>query len=441
MTLITITVVLLLAFASTTAIKAVDINEYPYILYDDGTGTIIISDMELQYAQIGESGWNPVTAKIGTWINTPIDDVGMADNDNNDYYWGVSRAKANGYTLVPQMVDGVIVYDVNPNWYGIISSNGNVSKSIFIIEPQYTFPTGELYGNYNPTGWGQVPDLPDNIAGKTVEEIIAEQTELTRIGEHAQQIQEITVNIIQDYNAGYVDKNTLERQLEANEAELDMLNNTAGASIGDLIAINNAITQNQTAQQILNRDEIIQKLEEENTELKSTITDHNTVNNTLRNYINNQLTNAEMYYNMWQQDTAEQDNVVNNIRITINRLKTAITNTSYQSVADQQAITNAIDYCNSLIDTIYKSHDLDKTVSNEAQTSISEENEYFEELLAETSSSIAEMSPSNEITDEEMNVALEIVNGVWDNPIIKKILPLTCCFLVICVALGIKYRL
>lgn len=426
MTLITITVVLLLAFASTTAIKAVDINEYPYILYDDGTGTIIISDMELQYDQIGESGWNPATAKIGTWINTPIDDVGMADNDNNDYYWGVSRAKANGYTLVPQMVEGVIVYDVNPNWYGIISSNGNVSKSIFIIEPQYTFPTGELYGNYHPTGWGQVPALPDNIAGKTVEEIIAEQTEVTSIGEQAQAIQVESVSALDDYNNGVISRSQLNTILADNEDELNVLNSSSGASIGDLIVINNAITQNQTIQQISNKDEIIDSLTVSSNLSSNLYTIRDGVRNKQIQYQNGEVT---------------QEEAVNYIKTRTNLLHSYLQNSNYSSIADQQAIQNTIEMIEMSLQSIVNYSDLDKTVSNEAKTSISEENEYFNELLAETTSSIADMSPSNEITSEEMNVAMEIVNGIWDNPIIKKILPLTCCFLVICVALGIKYRL
>lgn len=419
-----------LAFVSTTVIEAADINEYPYILYDDGTGTIIISDRLLQYGQIGESGWNPVTAKPGTWINTPIDDAGTADNDNSDYFWGISRAKANGYTLVPQLVDGVIVYDVNPNWYGIISSNGNVSKSIFIIEPQYSFPTGELYGNYDPAGWGETLILPDNIAGKTIEEIIAEQTEVTSIGQQAQAIQQESVSALDDYNNGIISRSQLDTIIADNEDELNVLNSTSGASIGDLIVINNAITQNQTIQQISNKDEIISELE-----------DDLTTNSQLPSKVASAINLVRAYYNTWKNGTSTQEETILNIETQLNELRKLIYNSNYQSVADQQQINNAILYSQSVAELIHNSNDLDKTVSNEAQTSISEENEYFNELLAETSSSIADMSPSNEITDEEMNVALEIVNGVWDNPIIQKILPLTCCFLVICVALGIKYRL
>lgn len=442
-TLTIIIVALLLVSVFTTGIEAASINEYPYILYDDGTGTIIISDTELQYGQIGESGWNPVTVQIGTWVNTPIDDTGGPNNnDNNDYYWGTSGKRAKGYTLIPQMVDGVIVYDVNYNWYGIISSSGYVSKSIFIIEPQYTFPTGNLYGNYSPSGYsGTVGTLPDNIAGKTVEEIIEEQTAITTIGEQAQLLQDQSIIALNDYNAGNITIEELNIVLANIDQNLQVLNETAGASIGDLIVINNAITQNQTIQQISNKDEIINKLESENTELKNELKDHLTVNTTLRTYISTELSNADRYYTSWNQNYAEQSVAVNNIKMTISTLKSYITNSSYQSAADQQAINNAIDYCNNLIDSIYKSNDLKKTVSKEAQTSIAEENEYFNELLSETSSSIADMSPSNDITSEEMNVAMEIVNGVWENPIIKKLLPLTCCFLVICVALGIKYRL
>lgn len=427
---------------SITGIDAASINEYPYILYDDGTGTIIISDTELQYAQIGETGWNPVTVQIGTWVNTPIDDTnGPNDNDNSDYYWGTSGSRAYGYTLIPQMIDGTIVYDVNKNWYGIITSNGNISKSIFIIEPQYTFPTGELYGNYNPTGWGEVLALPDNIAGKTVEEIIEEQTAITTIGEQAQAIQDESVQALNDYNDGTITQTELNTILTDNEAELTALSENSAASIGDLIVINNAITQNQTIQQISNKDEIVNKLNTENEELKALLNDTLLVNSTLRSRISTYVQNANYTYQYWYQGSYTQDYAMNSLKGSLNSIRSYVTDSAYQSIADQEYMNNALIYVQGLIDTIYKSNDLKKTVSSEAQTSIAEENEYFNELLAETSSSIADMSPSNEITSEEMNVAMEIVNGVWENPIIKKLLPLTCCFLVICVALGIKYRL
>lgn len=119
------------------------------------------------------------------------------------------------------------------------------------------------------------------------------------------------------------------------------------------------------------------------------------------------------------------------------------------TLKDAITVQNGLTYGQIVNDTLlqeqeeayWNERDIDSSVSTKVQQSDQEEIDYLESLIAETEKTISELSPSKEFTSEQISTASEIVEGVWENPIIKKIIPVAACFMVVCVVLGVKYRL
>lgn len=119
------------------------------------------------------------------------------------------------------------------------------------------------------------------------------------------------------------------------------------------------------------------------------------------------------------------------------------------TLKDAITVQNGLTYGQIVNDTLlqeqeeayWNERDIDSTVSSKVQQSDQEEIDYLESLIAETEKTISELSPSKEFTPQQISTASEIVEGVWENPIIKKLIPVAACFMVVCVVLGVKYRL
>lgn len=119
------------------------------------------------------------------------------------------------------------------------------------------------------------------------------------------------------------------------------------------------------------------------------------------------------------------------------------------TVKDAVNANNAITYGQAVNDVLlqeqeeafWETRDINSEVSNKVQQSDQEEIDYLNSLIAETEMSISDMSPSKTLTEEQIQTSTEIINGIWENPIIKKIIPVAACFMVVCVCLGIRYKL
>lgn len=119
------------------------------------------------------------------------------------------------------------------------------------------------------------------------------------------------------------------------------------------------------------------------------------------------------------------------------------------TLKDAITVQNGLTYGQIVNDTLlqeqeqayWNERDIDESVSQEIQNSDQAEIDYLNELIAETEKSISELSPSQDFTQQQIQTASEIVEGIWENPIIKKLIPLAACFMVVCVVLGVKYKL
>lgn len=120
------------------------------------------------------------------------------------------------------------------------------------------------------------------------------------------------------------------------------------------------------------------------------------------------------------------------------------------SVTDVLVLNNIYEMVTNLIGQVQQNRreedywddrDIDESTSDGMQQSDKEEVDYLNELIAETEKSISEISPAKDFTTAQVMVATQIVDGIWENPIIKKLIPVAACFMVVCVVLGVKYRL
>lgn len=163
---------------------------------------------------------------------------------------------------------------------------------------------------------------------------------------------------------------------------------------------------------------------------------------------NTYVTNITNVYNTYKAGGLTLDQAQAQINQNLDNLSNIAT-TPTATLKDAVNVTNALTYGQTVNDTLlqdkeeafWETRDIKENISNEAQTSDQQEIDYLNTIINETTKQISELSPSDNFTQEQISTASEIVTGVWENPIIKKIIPLAACFMVICVALGIRYKL
>lgn len=166
------------------------------------------------------------------------------------------------------------------------------------------------------------------------------------------------------------------------------------------------------------------------------------------NQANTYVTNITNVYNLYNSGGITLEEAKEEVNQNLDNLKD-IAQTPTATLKDAVNITNALTYGQTVNDTLlqeqeekfWETRDIGDETSANAQISDQEEIDYLNSLIAETTEKISDLSPSDDFTPEQIATTTEIVEGIWENPIIKKIIPLAACFMVICVALGIRYRL
>ena len=177
-----------------------------------------------------------------------------------------------------------------------------------------------------------------------------------------------------------------------------------------------------------------------NNELNST-----TIVSTQANVYVNNINNV---YNSYVLGNTSLDSAKEQVQENLDNLS-ELANEPTATLKDAVNVTNALTYGQTVNDTLlqeqeeeyWNQRDIDTSVSQNIQQSDQEEIDYLEDLIAETEKSISELSPSENFTAQQIETATEIIDGIWENPIIKKIIPLAACFMVVCVVLGVKYRI
>lgn len=323
--------------------KAEATNQYQYILYDNNTGALIVSEQPLKFKSLrtsmniikvyGEPYTTPVTATklyqyeggmIETFFMIPVN-TSNEEIKEYDVYKG-------SYCKSGTSIETIHTVALNPNL------NGNI------------YFKNEISGNYSPEGYqNTVTALPENIGGENIDDLINEVlNKTTDVSTQANTYVTNITNVYNTYKAGAMTIETADAQIKQNLDNLSNLASTPTATLKDAVNVTNALTYGQAV-----NDSLLQDKEE----------------------------------------------------------------------------------------AFWETRDIKENISDEAQTSDQQEIDYLQTLMSETTKQISELSPSDNFTQEQISTANEIVTGVWENPIIKKIIPLAACFMVICVALGIRYKL
>lgn len=316
-------------------------NQYQYILYDNSTGALLVSEQPLQYKSL--TGRITSSFVNGAPYTTPVQRVKLFE-----YQGGMIET----FFLIPVQAanNDINEYDIYKGSFCQINESIVHTVALNPEIPGNIYFKQQISGNYSPNGYtGTVTGLPENIGGVNVEDLINEiLNSTTEVSTQANTYVTNITNVYNTYKAGGITLEQAQIQVKQNIGALSEIATTPTATLKDAVNITNALTYGQT------------------------------VNDTL--------------------------------------------------LQDQEQ-------------AFWETRDIKENISNEAQTSDQQEIDYLQSLISETTKNISQMSPSDNFTQEQISTASEIVTGIWENPIIKKIIPLAACFMVICVALGIRYKL
>ena len=329
------------AYVFTTKVDAT--NQYQYILYDNSTGALLVSEEPLIYKSI--SNLLTTYAIYGEPYTTPVKGKKIYQ-----YEGGMIET----FFMIPlNTIENINEYDVYKGSFCLTGTQSNKKVNTVALNPDLNgniYFKNQISGNYTPNGFTEtVSALPDNIGGVNLDDLINEILNSTT--EVTTQVNTKVTNITNVYNiykAGGITLDEAKNQVKINLDELSEIANTPTATLKDSVNVTNALTYGQT------------------------------VNDTLL------------------QDEEE---------------------------------------------AFWETRDIKTDISNNAQQSDQEELDYLTSLTSETTKTISQLSPSENFTTEQVSTTTEIIDGIWENPIIKKIIPVAACFMVICVALGIRYRL
>lgn len=258
--------------------------------------------------------------------------------------------------------------------------------------------------------------LPQGLTEDVIRDIINEQLNTqTAAGQTAQTVINNTTNQYNLYLSGDIDSETMQQNVTSN---IDTLSDLTPSTLLDAMQINNGLTYNQTIQD--------QLLNTASGNVQSMINGYqNTINDAITNY---------------QNGTTSQKDTVNIINQAITNLNNMIINGTAKTTADVNAVNAAINAANANLDSVTGYKDLSKDSSEKAQQSDQAELDYLEELTAETTSTVEQLAPSKNFTSGQTGEAQEVLDLIWENEFVKRLLPMCAGFMVVCVVLGIRYK-
>lgn len=277
--------------------------------------------------------------------------------------------------------------------------------------------------NYSTTIPNGMPEITISNIDNVLQNILNETTQTTTTAINLQN------NLAQNYNSyktGDITPEALQISVDNTVNQLNNLNNNSGNTLADLIAVNNGLTYAQTVQDKINADEIIET---------------QTVSTTVQTNINGYITQANNAYNQFISGEKTQSEAIELIQQQIINLNNMIGNQA-KTAADVAAVNAAINTIQNTSNSVKNYSELDKTISDKSQTSDKEELNYITDLQEETSQSLEQLAPSNSLDKTQMEkVNQNVFMLIWDNTLIKMILPLAGVFMLISILLGIKYKL
>lgn len=384
-------------------VNAGSVNDFPYRKYIVNNGTyyaLIISKKSIS------------TCTVSNTTNIiSLDNAITASGDSNSYYC-TARTDNTAYVLLYDDLTGWSVH--YPSMYK--SSNGVIQNNYLL----YTTNKSESYDTA-PAGF---PDIDIKSFDSILDEMDDILNATTSTTTEANKIQNNLAGSYKDYQNGNITSDQMQSNVTSARDQLNNLNSNANNTLADLIAINNGLTYADTVQDVINADNII-------------ATQKPSAN------VTNTITGKTNEANKIQQQYTAGDIPQSDAVTVINQYVTQLTQliTPESTTADITAINTAISTINGIRDSIAHDSDLDQDISDSAQNSNKEEIDYLDDLTSETTASISDISADKQFNDTQKQSANNIIALVWDNEILKRLVPICAIFMVVCVTLGVKYRL
>lgn len=424
--LIIIPVVSWSAVASTT-VKASNIN-LQYILYIQEIDYLAVSDMPFNVYQISNGSTFNRTFCIGTKsqnsfknLKYNLETQSFIGGEQNGVPTDEYNREYSFYTLDKWIVK--ITGAINSQIYngeGLIQ-NGKISDYTIFTNCDWSQDEINKVKAYSK-------DLKNVIGEGLTEEKILEIVNnsinaTTNTYNEATSIYNTITNNYTLYKEGKLDKETLQANLTQAINQLNELNNNTGNTLADLIAINNALTYAQTIQQ-----ELLLKPSTSVTTSVQTILQ--AVSNLVQQY---------------QADTVTQAQAMQELRGYAYQLAQLIQTDT--TISDIEVINTGTNVVNNFIEIISNNSELKKDVSDRSQLSDKEELEFIESI--ETEKSIEDLAPSKIYLQGQVSTTdntggetvQDLFKAVWDNALVKILVPIFAGFSVIAVVLGRKYKL
>ena len=388
-----------------------NLNDFPYKYY-----------FELSSADTYSNNYNYIVAIS----SHPLSDVSHSGNysyyaldlntrlkytisrSSSHKYLGISATQnANVYILTYSSING---WELHLPWM----MYGNGSYIITWDINQSSFSTSV------PSG---MPEITITNIDDEIQKVLNGKTETST---QAENLQASLSTDYTSYKNGDISPQTLQVSVDNTVDSLNTLNNNTGNTLADLIAIQNGLTYAQTVQDKINADEIIAT---------------QTVNADVQTSILRCVKRANNAYNQFIAGTITQSEAINTIQQQIITLNSMIS-VHATGAADIASINAAINTLQNTSNSVHNYTELDKSISDKSQKSDETELNYINNLQSETTSQLQDFAPSKQMNTQQQNeVKNNLLSLIWDNELIKMILPLAGACMIICVTLGIKYKL
>ena len=413
--------------AGFTTVKASNIN-LQYILYIQEIDYLAVSDMPFNVYQISNGRTFNRTFCIGTKsqnsfknLKYNLETQSFIGGEQN----GVPTDEYNGeysfYTLDKWIVK--ITGAINSQIYsgeGLIQ-NGKISDYTIFTNCDWSQDEINKVKAYSK-------DLKNVIGEGLTEEKILEIVNnsinaTTNTYNQATSIYNTIQNNYTLYKEGKLDKETLQATLTQAINQLNELNNNTGNTLADLIAINNALTYAQTIQQEL----LLKPSTSVTTSVQAIL---QAVSNLVKQY---------------QTGTVTQAQAMQELRGYAYQLAQLIQTDT--TISDIEVINTGTNVVNNFIEIISNNSELKKEVSDLSQQSDKDELDFIESI--ETDKSVEDLAPSKiylqgqvSTTDNNDGETIQdLFNAVWNNALVKILVPIFAGFAVVAVVLGRKYKL
>ena len=318
----------------------------------------------------------------------------------------------------------------------ITSSSGSSGSGTGGSGTSANYTAFSLYGTYSGSGlsvitnasWNStekawvgsysndLTQLPQGLTEDAIRDIINEQLNTqTAAGQTAQTVINNTTTQYNLYLAGDIDSTTMQQTVTSN---IDTLSDLTPSTLLDAMQINNGLTYNQTIQdQLLN-------------------TSSDTTQATLKSF----MSTVNSIYNEYITGERNQESATSNIRQIMGYISNRIANGEIKTTADLEAANAVLTTMQAHLDAITGYKDLSQDASDKSQQSDQEELDYLDELTAETTATVEQIAPSKNFTTGQTGEAQEVLNLIWENEFVKRLLPMCAGFMVVCVVLGIRYK-